>query len=56
MTIIAVGDIMMGTTYPSNNLPPEDGKEMFAGVQEKLKTGSLSKAQHTGNLLNYFVT
>lgn len=33
LTIVAVGDIMMGTIYPVDILPPDDGKGMFNGIQ-----------------------
>jgi len=36
LTIIAVGDIMMGTTYPESLLPPDDGKGIFDGVKGAL--------------------
>jgi poly-gamma-glutamate capsule biosynthesis protein CapA/YwtB (metallophosphatase superfamily) len=34
LTIAAVGDIMMGTTYPENMLPPDDGAGIFDGVKD----------------------
>ncbi len=34
LTITAVGDIMMGTTYPENMLPPDDGSGIFDGVKD----------------------
>ncbi len=37
LRIAAVGDIMMGTTYPREDLPPEDGKGIFDGVEPLLK-------------------
>jgi len=36
LTIAAVGDIMMGTTYPENMLPPKDGVGIFDGVKDAL--------------------
>jgi poly-gamma-glutamate capsule biosynthesis protein CapA/YwtB (metallophosphatase superfamily) len=33
LTITAVGDIMMGTTYPEPLLPPHDGKGIFDAVK-----------------------
>ena len=35
--ITAVGDIMMGTTYPTEKLPPEDGRKLFLGVRDSLR-------------------
>ena len=52
ITITAVGDIMMGSTYPSDHLPPEDGKGMFAGVQEKLKAGDIVFGNLEGPLVD----
>jgi hypothetical protein len=52
ITITAVGDIMMGSTYPSNYLPPEDGKGLFVGVQDKLKTGDIVFGNLEGPLVN----
>lgn len=37
LSIIGVGDIMMGTTYPSERyLPPNDGADLFTAVKEIL--------------------
>lgn len=33
ITVRAVGDIMMGTTFPKELLPPEDGARLFDGVR-----------------------
>lgn len=46
ITIAAVGDIMIGTDFPTDRLPPEDGATSFSGV-----TGVLGAADVTfGNL------
>jgi poly-gamma-glutamate capsule biosynthesis protein CapA/YwtB (metallophosphatase superfamily) len=52
ITITAVGDIMMGSTYPSDHLPPEDGKGIFAGVREKLKAGDIVFGNLEGPLID----
>ncbi len=39
--ITAVGDIMMGSTYPSTFLPPDNGKELFQNVSQILKSGEI---------------
>lgn len=48
ITIAMVGDIMMGTTYPKNenNLPPNDGKDLFKDAGEILRRADIA----TGNL------
>jgi poly-gamma-glutamate capsule biosynthesis protein CapA/YwtB (metallophosphatase superfamily) len=35
-TITAAGDIMMGTTYPTEELPPGDGRRLLLGVRDVL--------------------
>ncbi len=43
LTIVAVGDIMMGTDYPNtSSLPPSDGKTLFKGVQQYLEPADLT--------------
>lgn len=42
LTITAVGDIMMGTTYPAEKLPPEDGRKLFLKVRDSLKGGDIT--------------
>ncbi len=43
INITAVGDIMMGTDYPSTrSLPPEDGKTLFKDVQHFLDSADLT--------------
>lgn len=37
LTVVAVGDIMMGTTYPVNILPPDDGEGMFRAVGKEFQ-------------------
>src|SRR3990172_6323821 len=37
LTVVAVGDIMMGTDWPEDLLPPRDGAGMFANVLEGLR-------------------
>lgn len=41
ITIVAVGDIMMGTKYPVDILPPDDGKEIFKAVVGELHSGDI---------------
>ena len=34
--VAAVGDIMMGTTYPAEKLPPHDGGHLFQNVEAEV--------------------
>jgi poly-gamma-glutamate capsule biosynthesis protein CapA/YwtB (metallophosphatase superfamily) len=52
ITIVAVGDIMMGSTYPSSMLPPEDGKNIFDGVKVKLQQGDIVFGNLEGPLID----
>lgn len=54
ITIIGVGDIMMGTTYPQgiNALPPDDGKDLFSKVTSFLKTGDIVFGNFEGVFLD----
>ena len=38
----AVGDLMIGTTFPAGCLPPEDGKNTFADVADWLKDADVT--------------
>jgi poly-gamma-glutamate capsule biosynthesis protein CapA/YwtB (metallophosphatase superfamily) len=53
ISLIAVGDIMMGSNYPSNaSLPPNDGKDIFSGVGEVLQNADVTIGNLEGTLLN----
>lgn len=52
LTIIGVGDIMMGTTYPEVLIPPQDGKFLFMNVATILSAADLTMANLEGPLLN----
>ncbi|MCJ7774328.1 MAG: CapA family protein [Desulfobacterales bacterium] len=43
ITVIAVGDIMMGTDFPERykGLPPDDGKDLFVHVSDILSQGNV---------------
>jgi poly-gamma-glutamate capsule biosynthesis protein CapA/YwtB (metallophosphatase superfamily) len=41
LTVVAVGDIMMGSSGPRGILPPDDGQALFKGVSDLLKTGQI---------------
>lgn len=52
-TVIAVGDIMMGTNYPDkSSLPPNDGKNMLDGVKDELTDADVTFGNLEGTLLN----
>lgn len=51
LTIIAVGDIMMGTTYPTANLPPQQGNGVYTHVSDVLQDADLTIGNLEGTLL-----
>lgn len=48
LSIIMVGDIMMGTTFPEVRLPLDDGKDIFSNVSEILKNADLTMGNLEG--------
>lgn len=52
VTIIGVGDIMMGTNYPENRLPPDDGSFLLKDVEEILKDADITFGNLEGTLLD----
>jgi poly-gamma-glutamate capsule biosynthesis protein CapA/YwtB (metallophosphatase superfamily) len=53
ITIAAVGDIMMGTTYPEKwHLPPQDGQELFPAVASELQAADITFGNLEGPLVN----
>jgi poly-gamma-glutamate capsule biosynthesis protein CapA/YwtB (metallophosphatase superfamily) len=53
ITVTAVGDIMMGSNYPSvQNLPADDGVNSFEGVKEILRTSDITFGNLEGTFLN----
>ncbi len=42
LLVIAVGDIMLGTDFPLNHLPDDDGVSFFEGVSEILQSGDIT--------------
>ncbi|MBW4890443.1 CapA family protein [Mucilaginibacter sp. HMF5004] len=52
ISIAAVGDIMMGTSYPNNvNLPPDSGKNSFKAVLKELQQADITFGNLEGTLL-----
>lgn len=53
ISIIGVGDIMIGTNFPSTSyLPPDSGKHMLAGVRSILLDADLTFGNQEGVILN----
>jgi poly-gamma-glutamate capsule biosynthesis protein CapA/YwtB (metallophosphatase superfamily) len=42
LVVMGVGDIMMGTDFPLNHLPDDDGVSFFAGVSEILRSADIT--------------
>ncbi|MEO0339919.1 MAG: CapA family protein [Bacteroidota bacterium] len=52
-TIIGVGDMMLGTNYPSASyLPPNGGRDMLADLEDTLKSADLTFGNLEGTILN----
>jgi poly-gamma-glutamate capsule biosynthesis protein CapA/YwtB (metallophosphatase superfamily) len=52
VTIIGVGDIMMGTNYPEDRLPPEDGAFLMRAVAPVLRNADVTFGNLEGTLLD----
>lgn len=52
ITVIGVGDIMMGTNYPEDRLPPEDGKFLMDAVAPVLRDADVTFGNLEGTLLD----
>jgi poly-gamma-glutamate capsule biosynthesis protein CapA/YwtB (metallophosphatase superfamily) len=52
ITVTAVGDIMMGTDWPTELLPPNDGEAIFDAVKEHLRGGDIVFGNLEGPLMN----
>jgi poly-gamma-glutamate capsule biosynthesis protein CapA/YwtB (metallophosphatase superfamily) len=53
VTVIGVGDIMMGTNYPNaSGLPPNDGTDLFQEVSAVLKNADVTMGNLEGVLLD----
>jgi poly-gamma-glutamate capsule biosynthesis protein CapA/YwtB (metallophosphatase superfamily) len=50
ITIIGVGDIMLGTSYPKGYLPPDDGKDLLTPVSAILQNATVTFGNHEGTL------
>lgn len=52
LTIIGVGDIMMGTNYPEDRLPPDDGDFLMRQVADVLRNADVTFGNLEGTLLD----
>ena len=52
LTIAMVGDVMMGTTYPTVQLPANDGRDIFKDTAHLLKRADLTVGNLEGALCN----
>ncbi|MBT1705197.1 CapA family protein [Chryseosolibacter indicus] len=52
LTIIGVGDIMMGTNFPEDKLPPNDGDFLLKDVESVLKSADVTFGNLEGTLLD----
>ncbi|HYO22307.1 MAG TPA: CapA family protein [Flavisolibacter sp.] len=52
ITIIGVGDIMLGTSYPEGYLPPDDGKHLLTAVEKTLQNATITFGNHEGTLFD----
>ena len=42
ITVAMVGDMMLGTTYPTKQLPANDGKNLFDDVGDILRSATIA--------------
>lgn len=53
ITIVGVGDMMLGTNYPSRNyLPPNEGLDLLAEVRDELKNADVTFGNLEGTLFD----
>ncbi len=52
LTIAMTGDIMMGTTFPSRQLPPNNGANLFDDTKSILKRADIAVGNLEGTLCN----
>lgn len=52
VTVSAVGDVMMGTDYPTNTLPANNGARLFKYSQEYIKAADIRVGNLEGTLYN----
>jgi poly-gamma-glutamate capsule biosynthesis protein CapA/YwtB (metallophosphatase superfamily) len=52
LSVIGVGDIMMGTNYPEDKLPPDDGSFLLLDVEKVLRDADVTFGNLEGTLLD----
>ncbi|UYL07471.1 CapA family protein [Bdellovibrio sp. SKB1291214] len=52
VTISAVGDVMLGTDYPTDKLPNDQGRKLFKYSEAYIKTGDIRFANFEGTLFD----
>ena len=52
ISLVAVGDTMLGTDYPENRLPPEQGLSLLSGVTSALRDADITFGNYEGTLLD----
>jgi poly-gamma-glutamate capsule biosynthesis protein CapA/YwtB (metallophosphatase superfamily) len=52
ITIIGVGDIMLGTSYPAGFLPPNDGRNLLTPLEKILQDATITFGNHEGTLFD----
>ena len=50
LTVALTGDVMMGTTYPSVQLPPDEGRQLFVDVAPLLRRADVAAGNLEGTL------
>lgn len=50
LTIIGVGDMMLGTNYPAGHLPPNDGKTLLDSVKDILRDADVTFGNQEGTI------
>ena len=52
ISIIGVGDIMLGTSFPKGYLPPDDGRNLLTPVAHFLRNADVTFGNYEGTLFN----
>ena len=52
ISVVAVGDIMLGTDYPENRLPPDAAASLLSGALAPLRNADISFGNYEGTLLD----